>query len=151
MNRQNKLRRKKLKHFTVKESNNPKCRQTRYVKSHKVIVRDDDGSLCEIKPTDTIWYLRYVAHPPLTQRLIKPLRFRIRIPYDSFLSMSDVIDSYPIFSRWTRCDDVGSDPSNIKLLLLGSFRCMGRVWTLDDVYEAKFISVDTNRDFLKYL
>ena len=27
---------------------------------------------------------------------------------------------------------------------------MGRVWTLDDVYEAKFISVDKNRDFLKY-
>ena len=29
----------------------------RTVKKHRILVRDDDGSLQEVKPQDTLWYL----------------------------------------------------------------------------------------------
>ena len=81
---------------------------------------------------------------------MKQFRLRFRIPYDEFLSLSDSIILHPIFERWTNCDAVGSSPSNIKLLVLGCLRYIGRAWTLDDIYEANGISIDTNRIFLKF-
>ena len=54
-----------------------------------------------------------------------------------------------MISSLTRSDAVGKSPSNMKLLLLGSLRYIGRGWTLDDIYEATGISINVNREFLK--
>ena len=90
----------------------------------------------------------HIANPFLTDRMRNLFRLRFRIPYESFLSLSEEIIQHPLFEQWTHNDAVGCRPSNIKLLLLGSLWYLGRAWTLDDVYEANGISINTNRDFL---
>ena len=118
------------------------------MKRYKILVRDIDGSLREIKPTDTLWYLLYVNQPPTNQRMHRLFRRRFRLPYDSFLSLSEDIMVHSCFARWTRCDAVGVSPSSIKLLIFGCMRYIGRVWTYDDVSEANGISINVNRNFL---
>ena len=114
-----------------------------------MLVRDNNGSLREILPTDTLWYLLYVPTPPLNKRLHDKFRIRFRLPYQSFLDLSEDIIHHELFKQWTHCDAVGNHPSDIKLLLLGSLRYMGRGWTLDDISEANGISINTNDIFLK--
>ena len=126
-----------------------KARMPRSIKRHKLFVRDNDGSLREILPTDTLWYLLYVAHPPQNKRFSDKFRLRFRLPYESFLQLSEDIKHHELFKQWTRCDAVGNHPSDIKLLLLGSLRYIGRSWTLDDISEANGISINTNDSFLK--
>ena len=121
----------------------------RSVKKHRVYVRDDDGSLRELLPTDTIWYLLYVKEPPQHERLLKTFRNRFRLPYSSFVELSDEIYENEMFSRWRCSDCTGDKPSNIKLLLLGSLRYLGRSWTFDDVHEANGISREVNRNFFE--
>ena len=139
----NKRKRRKL----VEKPKAVRKRQ-RSVKRHKLMVRDEDGSLREIKPVDTLWYLLYVSNPPTSKRMSKVFRLRFRLPYQSFISLSHDISNHDIFIRWTRVDAVGDPPSNLKLLLLGALRFIGRNWTLDDICEANGISIETNRQFL---
>ena len=101
-------------------------KRQRSVKRHKLMVRDDDGSLREIRPVDTLWYLLYVSNPPTSGRMSKLFRHRFRLPYQSFLSLNDEIGKHDIFKRWTRVDAVGDPPSNLKLLLLGALSFIGR-------------------------
>ena len=112
------------------------------------MVREDDGSLREIRPQDTFCYLLYVNQPPLNERMHRQFRARFRIPYKYFLNLSGDIINHSCFIQWTRADAVGDQPVNIKLLLLGCLRYIGRAWTYDDIYEANGISVGTNREFI---
>ena len=75
--------------------------------------------------------------------------FRIRfwIPYCFFEELSHDISNHEIFSRWSYSDAVGAPPSNLKLLLLGSLRYIGRSWTFDDIEESDGISREVNRIF----
>ena len=120
----------------------------RSVKRYKVLVRDDEGSLREIRPEDTLWYLLYVKNPPLNDRLLRQFRRRFRIPYETFLNLSTDIKKDKGFDQWSRSDAVGDRPMDIKLLLLGCLRYIGRAWTYDDIYEANGISISTNRQFI---
>ena len=78
----------------------------------------------------------------------------LQIPYHQadFLdySVEDFAEiiAHLVFARWTRTDAIGLSPSNIKLLLLGTLRYIGRAWTLDDLNESNGISKSTNRLFL---
>ena len=78
----------------------------------------------------------------------KLFRNRFRIPYESFLSLSEEVMNNPMFARWTRSDAVGDTPMNVKLPPLGCLRYIGRAWTLDNICESNGISVGTNRLFL---
>ena len=118
------------------------------MKRHKLFVRDNDGSLREIRPIDTLWYLLYVNQPPQNERMYRIFRSRFRLPYDSFLRLSEDIMDHSCFAQWTRCDAVGESPQNIKLLILGCMCYIGRAWTFDDICEANGISINTNRDLL---
>ena len=80
--------------------------------------------------------------------MAKLFRNRFRLPYKSFLSLSEEVVNNPMFARWTRSDVVGDKPMNVKLPLLGCLRYIGRAWTLDDICESNGISVGTNRLFL---
>ena len=69
-------------------------KRQRLVKRHKLMVRDEDGSLREIKPVDTLWYLLYVSNPPTSQRMSKLFRLHFRLPYQSFISLSNDISKH---------------------------------------------------------
>ena len=72
---------KKRKHeniATSSVSNIPS--QQRSTKRYKLTVRDRNGSIREIKPEDTLWYLLYVATPPSSERLCRLFRTRFRLP-----------------------------------------------------------------------
>ena len=118
------------------------------MKRHKLLVRDDDGTLRELRSKDTLWYYLYANTPPLNKHLFRQFRMRFCMPYDSFISLSNEIKNHDIFNHWLCHDGAGEPPSNMKLLLLGVLRCIGRAWTLDDVEEANGISREVNRIFL---
>ena len=142
--------RKKRKFDEINDDTNTSCSShthSRSVKKHKLLVRADDGSIRSLTPTDTLWYLLYVKSSPQDERLKKIFRSRFRVPYFYFCDLVNDISTHEIFSRWSSCDAVGSHPSNLKLLLLGSLRYLGRAWTFDDITEANGISRETNRNF----
>ena len=120
---------------------------TRSVKKHKLLVRADDGTIRALTPTDTLWYLLYVKTPPRDNRLKSLFRTRFRVPYSYFIELSNDIYVNDIFSRWRNTDATGQPPSNMKLLLLGSLRYLGRSWTFDDISESNGISREVNRKF----
>ena len=74
-------------------------------------------------------------------------RTRFRVPYSYFVELSNDIYENDIFSRWRNTDATGQPPSNMKLLLLGSLRYLGRSWTFDDISESNGISREVNRKF----
>ena len=96
------------------------------MKQHKLIVRDIDGSLRDIRSVDTLWYLLYAANPPTSHRMANVFRLRFRLPYQSFLNLSEKIEHHELFKLWTRVDTVGDAPSNLKLFLLEFLRFIGR-------------------------
>ena len=144
-------RKRKLPH----ESNIKKSVHSCLVKKHKLLARKDDGSLRELTPEDTLWYLKYVKTPSWNDRLKKQFRSRFRMPYESFIDLHESIDNHPLFQRWKTKDATGVAASNTKLLLLGTLRYIGRSWTLDDLEEANGISREVNciflNTFLKYV
>ena len=111
-------------------------------------MRDDNGEIRELKPEDNLWYQVYVKHGPLDHRIAQKFRMRFRLPYDSFISLYEEINQHDMFFRWTTTDATGLKSSNLKLLLLGFLRYIGRGWTLDDVEESNGISREVNRIFL---
>ena len=119
----------------------------RSVKKHSLLVRADDGTIRALTPCDTLWYLLYVKTTPQDDRLKKIFRNRFRVPHYYFTQLADEISENELFSRWKNSDAVGDKPSNIKLLLLGSLRYLGRSWTFDDINEANGISREVNRIF----
>ena len=147
MHRKNNKKRRRTFNETL-SSKKKRRNSSRSVKRYKLLVRDTDGSLRVIRPEDTLWYLLYVNQPPHNERMLQQFRRRFRIPYESFLSLSEDIRNDPGFSQWSRPDAVGDRPMNIKLLLLGCLRYIGRAWTYDDIYEANGISICTNRQFI---
>ena len=124
----------------------------RTVKKHRILVRDDDGSLREVKPQDTLWYLLYVRQPPRNKRLAALFRRRFRVPYGSFLEILDHIMNNPSFREYRLGDCTGEKSTDLSLLLLGALRYLGRSWTFDCLEEATAISRETNRRFfLKFI
>ena len=140
---------KKRKHDEICESLPEKSinKKHRSVKKNKLFVRCDNGSLRLLTPHDTIWYMLYVKSEPHDDKLKRIFRTRFRIPYFYFIELHQEISKHEIFSRWENMDAVGDQPSNIKLLILGSLRYIGRSWTFDDVSEANGISREVNRKF----
>ena len=124
-----------------------KSQHYRSVKKYKILVRDPNGCLRQIKPTDTLWYLLYIATSPRSNRLRKLFRNRFRLPHHSFLELANEISHHELFSRWSSSDCTGVDSSNIKLLLLGALRYLGRGFTFDDIAECTAISREVNRVF----
>ena len=68
----------KRKHLSDPHEIVPKTKQARRVKRHKLIVRDKNGNLRKILPTDTLWYMLYVANPFKRQKIIKTISPQIQ-------------------------------------------------------------------------
>ena len=105
------LRKKKRKHECNNTSRKVRQKQVRSVKKHKLIVRDSNGELREIRCEDTLWYILYVAHP-LTSTMMEHLfRLRFHMPYVSFLRLSHDVSKHNIFQRWSQTDAIGDKTS----------------------------------------
>ena len=126
----------------------PKKRRKRSVKRNQLIVRDNNGKLREIEPNDTLWYQLYVLNGAYNDHMAQKFRLRFRMSFDSFISLYNEIKVHGLFSRWSNTDATFDSSSNMKLLLLGFLRHIGRSWTLDDIEEANGISREVNRIFL---
>ena len=72
------------------------------------------------------------------------------MPYESFVSLSEDLREHKLFDQYRNTDAVGNEPSDIRLLLLGALRYIGRAWTVDDVEEANGYSRETNRQFISF-
>ena len=81
--------------------------------------------------------------------LLKIFGRRFRVPYSVFVLMCNDIRKHEIFERWTCDDAAGVPPSDIRLLLLGTLRYLGWVYTFDNACESTYISRDVHRVFLK--
>ena len=68
------------------------------VKSHQILVRDDDGSLRETLLTDTLWYILYVVQATSNDRLHKLFRSRFSMPYEMFITLSHEVTAHSCFS-----------------------------------------------------
>ena len=90
---------KRRKHQHLHVSSNKRHKTPRSVKKHKLMVRDKDGSLRQLLPIDTLWYILYILNPPSNPRMLKLFRNRFRLPYESFLELSENIWTHPIFER----------------------------------------------------
>ena len=127
-----------------------KARRTpRSIKRFPILCRADDGSLRVATTEDSTWFLLYIAVPPVGERLLKLFRKRFRLPYNNFLLLCNDIKKHELFQRWTYNDAVGVKPSDIRLLLLGTLRYLGRSHTFDDACESTFISADVHRVFFQ--
>jgi len=124
-------------------------RTPRSVKRHKLLYRDDNGDLKEYTTSHTLWFLLYVNQEPRNNRQRKLFRLRFRMPHTSFLELSHDLSNHEMFERWTSHDASNRKSSNIKMLLLGSLRYIGRGWTFDDIEEATCISRECHRQFFK--
>ena len=110
-------------------------RTPRSVKRHKLLYRDDNGDLKEYTTSHTLWFLLYVNQKPRNKCQHKLFRSRFRMPHTSFLELSHDLSNHEMFERWTSHDASNRKSSNIKILLLGSLRYIGRRWTFDDIEE----------------
>ena len=149
--RQQRSKKRKLDSLECNNSKGARV-HTRRVKKYFLQVRTDDGSLRQITPKDTLWYLLYVKEPPRNNRIADLFRRRFRLPYGCFLTLLDHIKQHPSFCAYRRVDCVGYRSTELSLLLLGSLRYLGRAWTFDDVEEATAISRESIRKFfLKFI
>ena len=141
---QTRLNKRKKSSYPPK-SNRKKTKRS--VKKHDIEVRDKDGTICSATFRDSTWHTLYVDSPPTSNRRKKAFRKRFRLPYDVYLNMVHDIKSHDLFSRWTHNDCIGVEPSDIRLLLLGTLRYLGRALTFDDLEEYTFISAEVHRQF----
>lgn len=141
------IKKRKLADLQISDNSKSSYKKTRTVKKHNLYVRNNDGSLRLLTPTDTLWYMLYVMDRPIDEKLKKIFRTRFRIPYFYFIELYDEMSKHETFSRWHHSDALGESPSNLKLLILGSLRYIGRSWTFDDISEANGISREVNRFF----
>lgn len=136
-------KRKRNDHDSAAKSN----KKARSTKRFPVLCRGDNGKLREATFEDSTWFRLYIEVPPVGKRLLKIFRKRFRIPYSEFVSLCNDVKKHELFERWMCTDAVGKKPSDIRLLLLGSLRYLGRGHTFDDASESTYISADVHRVF----
>ena len=141
-------KKRKLEDLNVETSKRTRLTY-RTVKKYKILIQNDDGTLRELQPIDTMWYHLYLKEPPRNKRVALLFRRRFRLPYQNFLMLLHDISNHPSFQVYMNRDCVGEGLTDISMLLLGALRYLGRSWTFDDVEEATAISRETNRLFFK--
>ena len=63
----------------------------------------------------------------------KTFHSRSRAPHISFLDLAENISNHELFGRWISSDTNNQKLSEIKILLLESFRYLRKRWTFDDI------------------
>jgi hypothetical protein len=108
----------------------------------------DDGAIHTWSPTTSSWYMSYVNTPAIDDDdFQKEFKNRFRLPFDSFLALTDELKSSDMFQRWNGHDCTGLPATPIELLLLGALRILGRDVKCDDLQEYTAINKETHRQF----
>ena len=123
----------------------------RTVKKHQLYYRKEDGSIDIIGPKDTTWYKLYVCSKPYCKEVEKKFRLRFCLPYNLFHSMYEEMRTHELFEQWENKDATGMPSTDLRLLILGALRYIGKSFTYDDLEEATTTSRETHRLFLKNL
>ena len=121
----------------------------RTVKRHHIQCPNKDGTMRNLTFKDSTWYNMYINSPQDSNRKLKIFRRRFRLPYSEFLKMVEDLKEHEYFTRWMKKDCIGNEPSDIRLLLLGTLRYLGRALTFDDIEEYSFISAEVHRNFFQ--
>ena len=119
----------------------------RSVKKHIIQFPNEDGTMRTVTFKDSTWYNLYINTPPTSKRQLKIFRRRFRLPYDEFMKMVEDLKTHENFIRWHNKDCIGNEPSDLRLLLMGTLRYIGRGLTFDDIEEFSFISGEVHRKF----
>ena len=130
--------------------NDPPSSKEKKKRRKRIILarRTKDGELEKIPPTESMWYHAYIACPQTgDKRFENKFRRRFRIPYESFLEFVEDAREDDWFPRWTKTNRTGPRSSPLELLILGSFRYLGRGFTFDDCEESTAISEEIHRLF----
>jgi hypothetical protein len=118
--------RERSAHFSDDERGSdlqPKVKKARSARTPLLEVLQDDGTRCKASPYDTSWYQMYVSHPMLSvKKFHRKFRQRFRLPYDQFLQFVAEAREENWFPRWGKWNNT----SSLELLILGSFRYLGR-------------------------
>ena len=122
--------------------------RTRSAQSLRPYYFNEVGEMVFLRPQQTFWYLTYVRNPPTEdEKWQRKFRRRFRLPHAEFLKMLERLEISPKFARWYGKDAIGKPSSPIELLLLGTFRYLGRGLTFDDLEEFTAINEETHRQF----
>ena len=108
-----------------------------------------NGEQFQVTPRSSVWYIVYVTNPVLEdENFHKKFRLRFRVPYDSFIRLSQEMKRSTLFEQWNGYTDcTGTLSTPIELLILASLRILGRDWKLDDFEEIIGVSHCTIRVF----
>ena len=110
--------------------------------------RTEDGELEEILPTQSLWYILYVANPNVgCKHFQHKFRRPFRMPYSSFLQFVADAKAGNWFPSWMGASCSNRPSSPLGLMILGSLRYLGRGWTFDDCEEATAVGEETHRRF----
>ena len=82
---------KKRKLSNSPDLTKPRKKRLRSVKKHPLLVHNPDGSLRQLTPEDTLWYILYCQGVPQNDRLKRKFRNRFRMPHQSFIELHDTI------------------------------------------------------------
>ena len=124
-----------------------KKKVNRSVKRHIIQFPNPDGTMRNVTFKDSTWYNLYIHNPPTSKRQLKIFRRRFRLPYEEFIKMVEDLKTHENFIRWHNKDCIGNEPSDLRLLLMGTLRYIGRGLTFDDIEEFSFVSAEVHRNF----
>ena len=113
------------------------------------------GKMRRVCPHLSNWWLDYIQNPePDCPSWNKVFRQRFRLPYPSYIQILEWVsgdDCDGLFDRWQTEAGVFTGRRNnkrvspIELLLLGTLRYLGQVWTFDDIKDGTKVSRDVHR------
>ena len=120
--------------------------------------REQNGDICRVSPTQSLWYSLYCCGEENGFSLIPgfamKFRKRFRMPYGSYLDLVQLCDQDSLeqdgyFRRWRNGKkSYGGQPcAPLQLLVLTSLRYLGRGWTFDDLEECTATSAEVIRVF----
>ena len=134
----------------IEDKNHQRKKKKKRRKKVTLQYMDDDGNLCTMTPTKTIWYIYYIRNGnEIDARAKEKFRQRFRLPHEQFCQLLKLLEEDVRFQRWRKgaCDGTGMAASPLSLLLLVSLRYLGRDWTFDDIEENTAISEEVHRVF----
>ena len=111
---------------------------------------DNDGNLCTITPTKTLWYICYILNGnEMDTRSKEKFCKRFRLPYKQFFQLLNLLGEDERFWWWWKgsCDCSCMIASPLSLLLLGAVCYLGRGWMFDTKQENLAISEKGHCEF----
>ena len=103
-----------------------RAKHNRSVKLHHMLLHTCDGQISDMNFKYSIWFFLCVSSPPEGKCLNTIFRRLFLVICVDFLDNSNELINNELFVRWTKKECTENDPTDHRLLLLESLRCIGR-------------------------